>query len=92
MTDRGRDGGGRSLAMQRIAIGRARIFALIGIVVGAAYTLLAVVLLTSAGKPIYTFQLVLGVLILITAIVRFIAARRALSRFEQENGPDAGKQ
>lgn len=78
--------------MQRIAIGRSRVFALIGIVAGAAYTFLAVALLLSSGKPAYAFQLVLGLIILGTAIVRFLVARRAMSRFEQENGPGAGKQ
>ena len=81
-----------SVAMQRIAIGRSRVFTLIGIVAAGAYTLLGVVLLLPSVKPMYAFQLVLGAIILATAIVGYAVARKSLSRFEREDGPDTGKQ
>ena len=76
--------------MRRLALMRARVFGLIGIVVGGFYTLLGVSLLLIGGKPIYLFQLVLGLAVLGFGLWRFLRARGDLARFQREYGPDAG--
>jgi hypothetical protein len=81
-----------SLVMRRTALDRGRVFGLVGIVTGGVYLLLGTSLLVSSAKPIYVFQLVLGAAVLLIGVWRYVTARRALRRFEDRNGPGAGKQ
>ncbi|MDR6969774.1 hypothetical protein [Leifsonia shinshuensis] len=79
--------------MQRIALNRARVFALTAIVVGAVMTLLAAPLVFSNGNVvIHVGQLVLAIAVLVLGILRLRNARKELRAFEEENGPGAGDQ
>ena len=83
----------RSLTMQRIALNRARAFAVAAIVFGVVWTLLAAALVfTSGNVAIHVGQLVLGIGFLVTGYLRLRNARQELRRFEEENGPGAGDQ
>jgi len=84
---------GRSLTMQRIAIGRARTFAVVSIVLGAVGTVLAALLLLASRNPaIAVAQLVLWVGFIAVGVARLRIARRRLAAFEAEYGPGAGRQ
>ena len=85
-------GSGRSLAMQRIALDRARVFGLVFTLIGALGLVLAALLLVAGGfRPIAVAQLMLWAAFLVVGIVRLRLARRRIREFEAENGPGAGR-
>jgi len=79
--------------MRRIALQRARVFALVAIVVGLLWTAIAGALVFSGGNlAIHLAQLIFGVAFLVIGTLRLLGARRQLRTFEEENGPGAGYQ
>jgi hypothetical protein len=80
--------------MQRIALERARTFAIV-IVVAAAVLLVGDLVLLFSGRgnlPFQIAQLVLVALFLVLGVRRLAVSRQALRKFEEENGPGAGEQ
>ena len=93
MTDPSPEEQKRSLTMQRIALDRARAFAIGAIVVGILWVLLAGALVFSGGNlPIHLAQLALGLAFLVIGVLRLTANRKEVRAFEQKNGPGAGEQ
>ncbi|MFK3671068.1 hypothetical protein ACI2IX_12940 [Leifsonia aquatica] len=84
-----------SLALQRLAIGRVRVFGLVFVIVGAIGCVLAIALLVAPGgrgAVIGSLQLLLWVLMTGVGVRRLLVARRRLAAFEAANGPHAGEQ
>lgn len=84
-----------SLALQRLAIGRVRVFGLVFVIAGAIGCVLAIALLVAPGgrgPVIGSLQLVLWVLMTGVGVRRLLVARRRLAAFEAANGPHAGEQ
>lgn len=76
---------GPSLAIRRAALVRARLFGLIALAIGGFYALLGLSLLLSTGKPLYLYQLILGVGFLGLGAWRFLRARNGIRRLEQDH-------
>jgi Flp pilus assembly protein TadB len=81
-----------SLLMQRMALDRTRVLALLLIVAAALFLALSLIIVF-VGDSLWTWVsvLVFGAL-LITGVRNLTMARARIAKFESENGPDAGKQ
>lgn len=93
MTEPGSEQPKRSLTMQRIALERARTFAIVTAVAAAVLLVLALALLFSSDDLVFHLvQLASFIALLVLGVRRLAAAREALREFEDENGPGAGGQ